>query len=161
MYFLAASAQLLDAIFSRLVYASMEPTPEERIARARARRLAKEGNQPPQNKDTVAPPPPPHPAKIDSRLDLSSILNGDNRGSLQGADAFQEVRKSLGRVFRKISVATGCLVLVGTGLNDINSQSKGALSYETEDSFMALQLRSIGYLKIGIGMLAGGFALRN
>ena len=42
--------------------------------------------------------------------------------------------------------------LIGTGANEWSSTSSGAGSWENETSFMALQLRAQGKLKVGLGL---------
>jgi hypothetical protein len=138
------------------------PTPEERIARARARRLA-QNEEPQTTLGANTPPPPPPPVSTHSKASLqrNNILDAGKIDISQMQETFRGIKEENRRFLGLIGICLGCIVLLGSGLSDILSQSKGANSYHDEDSFMALQLRSIGYLKIGIGLLSGGFfALR-
>jgi hypothetical protein len=115
-----------------------DPTPEERIARARARRLA---NERPDSQYELPPWPKPSLEKFSAEEDIN--LN--------------QFITYASRFIRQFIILTGAIVLFASGASDVASQSKGAISYEDETSFLALQLRSLGYLKIGIALLSLGF----
>ena len=59
--------------------------------------------------------------------------------------------------FPRAFFAAAGAVLIFSSTGDISAQSKGASSWENETSFAALTLRSIGFLKLGLGLgaLAG------
>lgn len=137
------------------------PTPEERIARARARRLAQNEEAKTTSGANTPPPLPPVSTQSQASLQRNKILDAGKIDISQMQETFRGIKEDNKRFLGLIGIFLGCIILLGSGLSDILAQSKGASSYVAEDSFMALQLRSIGYLKIGIGLLASGFfALR-
>ena len=44
------------------------------------------------------------------------------------------------------------VLLIGTGANEWSSRSSGAVSWKSETSLMAFQLRAQGTLKVGLGL---------
>tara|TARA_B100000700_G_C14480215_1_gene594758 strand:+ start:118 stop:450 length:333 start_codon:yes stop_codon:yes gene_type:complete len=55
---------------------------------------------------------------------------------------------------KNIFIVLGSAFLIISGGADLSARSQGASSWEYETSFAALTIRSIGGLKIGLGILA-------
>ena len=58
----------------------------------------------------------------------------------------------------RIGLAAGAAVLVISSINDITSRSSPFSSWFDETSFAALQLRSDGFQKLGLGIAIGALA---
>ena len=65
------------------------------------------------------------------------------------------------RIFGEVgsaSLAIASAVLIFSSFSDIAAKSRGSYSWGDESSFMALQLRSMGFQKLGLGIAIGTLA---
>lgn len=65
----------------------------------------------------------------------------------------RENSMQIGLLTRPLLAVAGA-VLIGSSTSDISVQSEGASSWGRETSFAALTLRSIGYLKLSLGLIS-------